>query len=67
MDHNASLLIDEFLIAFFNRLVHFTTRCNRGTERLVVHAGRVKGGTLRERPLLQSILCQDDSYMLSYA
>jgi hypothetical protein len=26
-----------------------------------------KGGTGLERPLLKSILCQDDSYMLTYA
>ncbi len=32
----------------------------------MVYGGRVKGGTLLERPLLKSILCQDDSYLLLY-
>jgi len=67
MKHNVSLLIDELLTAFFNRLAHFTTWGNRGSCQLMVNMGRVKGRALRQRPLLKSILCQDDSYMLAYA
>ena len=45
-------------------ITHLATWCNRGTERLMANEGRVKGGALRERPLLKSILCQDEIYVL---
>jgi hypothetical protein len=44
----------------------FTTLGNRGSGWLVVNLGRVKGGSLLWRPLLKSILCHDDIYMLLY-
>jgi hypothetical protein len=46
---------------------HFTTWCNRGREQLLVEVGLVKGDTELLRPLLKSILCQDDINMLLYA
>ncbi|HYT45247.1 MAG TPA: hypothetical protein VEP90_23165, partial [Methylomirabilota bacterium] len=46
---------------------HFTTWGNRGSGLKVAAKANVKGCPTMARPLLKSILCQDDIYMMSYA